>query len=206
MPSKNKSNIFKNALKKSKNNAENILNQFTGNDSEKIKEIESGDENGAIEKRPQSITLFNRSNKEWWISLISFTLIVLLLTGIISLFTGGSSENFIYLANTPVNNYSSMDIHKEPPLFNKNNPVYFYLNMEDSINTSSLTISLNMANSSTETPISLINFQMSNLNPKWKVLESHFQKELFAQPGRYELIISKPDNEILAKQLFIIER
>jgi hypothetical protein len=143
----------------------------------------------------------NRSQKESWVSLGAF-LAVIFLVLLIFFAIGGGNKYQVYLSSTPVDNYM-YGAAETKETFESGKPVYVYFAAKKAIKTGKIFIEvINLNRSSAEGKLSTIE---SNINPEWKIVETHFQKEYFETPGKYKIIIENEKKKVLVDKIFTIK-
>jgi hypothetical protein len=192
---------FVNNLKNDKNNnGATSKSEESGSLLESIKSIAQKspkDKGGFGDNLPM---IRNRTRKEWWVSLAAFFTVILL---IFLLFFGFGSENKyeLALASSALDNYAyGAAVTNET--FESGKPVYVYFAAKKAINSNKIFIQvINLNQSSDESKMSLIE---SNINPNWKIVETHFQKEYFENPGKYKIIIENEKKKVLVEKIFTV--
>ncbi|MDH4262692.1 MAG: hypothetical protein OEV78_06600 [Spirochaetia bacterium] len=142
----------------------------------------------------------NRTQKEWWVSLGAFLSVVLLI--FLLFFAFGSNNKYqIHLSPNAIDNYT-FGTSETKEVFEIGKPVYIYFAAQKAIKTKKIFIKvINLNMSSGDGNISIIE---SNINPKWKVIETHFQKEFFESPGKYKIIIENEKKKVLIEKTFTV--
>ena len=142
----------------------------------------------------------NRTQKEWWVSLGSFATIIFLI--FLLFFAFGSSNKYqLYLTSSATDNYS-YGAAETRETFESGKPVYVYFAAKKAIKSKKIFIQvINLSQSSNENKMSLIE---SNINPNWKIVETHFQKEYFENPGKYKIIIENEKKKVLVEKIFTV--
>jgi len=143
----------------------------------------------------------NTNQREWWVSLGSFAVIIVLV--ILLFFAFGSGNKYqLYLVSSPIDNYSYGSAETKKT-FDSGKPVYVYFGAKSAIKTKKIFIQIiNLNSSSDESKLSTLE---SNINPGWKVVETHFQKEFFENPGKYKIIIENEKKKVLIEKIFTIK-
>jgi len=142
----------------------------------------------------------NRTPREWWISSGAFLVVLLLVFFLFFGFAGGNKYQ-LYLSSTAIDNYTYGSAEASE-FFETNRPIYVYFAAKKKMKTNKVSIKIvNLSHSSADSNLSIIE---SNINPNWKIVETHFQKEFFESPGKYKIIISNEKKKTLIEKTFTV--
>lgn len=143
----------------------------------------------------------NSNQKEWWVSIGSFATVITLV--LLLFFAFGSSNKYqIQLASTAIENYA-YGTGDSRETFEIGKPVYIYFGAKSAIKSDKIYIHvINLNQGDAEEKMATIE---SNINPKWKVVETHFQKEFFETPGNYKIVIENEKKKVLVEKTFSVK-
>jgi len=186
------------------NNVHDDRSQPSGKSGEKggfiesLKSLREGSKGGFGGNFPM---IRNRSAQEWWVSLAGFITVIFLV--FLLFFSFGSGNKYqVYLFSNPIDNISYGSAESRE-VFESNKPIYVYFASKKAIKTNKIFIQvINLNRPASESKMSLIE---SNINPNWKIVETHFQKEFFETPGNYKIIIENEKKKLLFEKSFKIK-
>ncbi len=147
-------------------------------------------------KTPHSTTA-----KEWWLSFSSFFLIIGLIFGIYFFSALPETGSYVMLSNSPISD-QNISAHSSPPSLSRGNPVYFTYTSDKPVGSDTLGIAVYQYGPSNEK--TLLTALRVNVKPHWRVISSHFQKEYFEYPGKYEMVMETATRVELTRQVFHI--
>jgi len=168
-------------------------------------------EDNEIEQRESNSLRLSEIKDENKKRIIAFILIILILSGLGYLgyyfFSQGVSSPVIYLASNQIDGsrLSSISTDTEE-VFSKGKPLYFYFTTGKRLGTDKLIVTVLELY---ETPEGIMKEQLAgnyeiSVKPGWGHFETHFQKEVFENAGRYKLKILTKEGNLLSERLFQI--
>ncbi|MDH4200755.1 MAG: hypothetical protein OEV66_10285 [Spirochaetia bacterium] len=144
----------------------------------------------------------NNNFKEWWISLGAFATIMTIVILFFFIPFGANDKFQIHLSSRAISNYN-FAADETHDTFELGKPVYVYFTSKKALNSKTINISIiNLSGGLSDNQLS--SFQ-SKINPKWKVVETHFQKEFFESPGKYKIIIQNDQKKVLVEKTFSVK-
>lgn len=150
-----------------------------------------------------SLPMIRPSNiKEWWISLGAFLTVLLLIVFFIILPLAPKNQYQLLLSTNAIDNVS-FEKEAKADSFELGKPVYVYFIAKNPFKMKKIYIDIyNLTYSSSDKKLSSLE---TNINPKWKKLETHFQQEFFETTGSYKIVIEDEKKKPLVEKTFLIK-
>lgn len=146
----------------------------------------------------------NNTPKEWWLSFLAFLFITGLIFGAYFISTYESLPgSYIRLSGEPWSEHKIYP-HDSAPNFRIHTPIYINYISKEALNTD--LVSIHVYTLQSEGTRNLLTSSQYKIDRRWRKLETHFQKEFFENPGKYEIIIQDENNTQLARQFFEVTR
>ena len=126
----------------------------------------------------------------------------------------GISQPTIFLSSKPISASAlptqPKDTKESGLVFSQGSPIYVHLANKDELNVSSIRIKILSITPSgvpavTQDKANIIGEVSATVKPKWKHVQTYFQKEFFETKGKYKIQILKPDDSLFAEQSFEIK-
>lgn len=139
--------------------------------------------------------------KEWWISLGAFSTIIILVLFFFWLPCSKAQTYKIRLSDKSMDAISMMNL-PDTANFSVGSPVYFFFGSEKPLQVKKVFIHVENLNLPSST--AKMSSTEYNINPNWKSIETHFQKEFFDSPGKYRITVENAEKKVLAEKIFYI--